>query len=455
MPETNEKKLTLIQATSIAVGTMIGASIFSVFGLGVRIAGHNLPLVFVVSGVLALLVAYSYAILGSKIVSNAGPIEFILRGIGDNAATGALSFLFWLSYVVSLSLFARGFAGYFLPLVHLNHTASASGLVMVAVILAFVAVNLSGSSGVGKAEFFIVLVKLGILGLFVVVGLGSVREDWIVPSLRPEGLRATLQGAAIFFLSYMGFGLVTNASESIENARRNVPRAIFLSIFVVSIVYISVAVVGVGNLSLSALVKAEDYALAEAAKPFLGRFGYLLLSLGALFSISSALNATLFGGANVAYALARNGELPKVFDRKSWFAAPEGLYITAAVSIAIALLFDVRGIAPMTSAVFMVIYIFVFVAHYRLAREYGGRRSVIVLGMLAITAIFLTLQHYLWTTNRGTFWTTWALIGASFVIESVYRATSGRRFSKRHQSWLERIEGIDGAVAKRLKGAIK
>ena len=83
------KKLTLLQATAIAVGTMIGASIFSVFGLGAKLAGPNLPLVFVASGAVAVLVAYSYAKLGAKIVSNAGPIEFILRGMGDGVITGA------------------------------------------------------------------------------------------------------------------------------------------------------------------------------------------------------------------------------------------------------------------------------------------------------------------------------------------------------------------------------
>ncbi|WP_305802856.1 hypothetical protein [Thiolapillus sp.] len=111
----DNRKIGLLQATSIAVGTMIGASIFSIFGLGATIAGHNLPLVFVASGIVALLVAYSYAIMGAKIISNAGPMEFILQAFGDSLMTGALSFLFWLSYVVSISLFAKGFAGYLLP----------------------------------------------------------------------------------------------------------------------------------------------------------------------------------------------------------------------------------------------------------------------------------------------------------------------------------------------------
>ncbi len=72
----DNRKIGLLQATSIAVGTMIGASIFSIFGLGATIAGHNLPLVFVASGIVALLVAYSYLITHqfqlSRLISNRG-----------------------------------------------------------------------------------------------------------------------------------------------------------------------------------------------------------------------------------------------------------------------------------------------------------------------------------------------------------------------------------------------
>jgi amino acid transporter len=84
----------------------------------------------------------------------------------------------------------------------------------------------------------------------------------------------------------------------------------------------------VGNLSLKQLIAAQDNALAVAAQPFLGNFGFLLISIGALFSISSALNATLYGGANTAYSFAKEGELPEFFERKEWFGTKEGLYIT-------------------------------------------------------------------------------------------------------------------------------
>ena len=419
-------KMSLWGAISIAVGTMIGASIFSVFGLGARIAGHNLPFVFVLSGGVALLVAYSYAHLGSKIVSNAGPIEFIIRGIGHGVTTGALSILMWLTYVVSIALFAKGFAGYVLPLLHVAGTELQRAVVEGVVIAGFVVLNLLGTGAVGRAEIVIVGVKLLVLSLFVALGLWSVRITWITPSFGAEHTTGTLNATAVFFLSYMGFGLVTNASENIEHAEKNVPRAIYLSILIVTVIYVSVTVVAVGNLPLPRLIDAQDYALAEAAKPFLGSAGYLLVSLGALFSIASALNATLYGGANIAYALAKEGELPEFFERKTWFRAPEGLYLTAALGLGFAIAFNLNGIASIASAVFMVVYLFVLISHLRLAGEVGGNRAIVVLSLVTVAVVFVLLMRYQWETDRAAFYATWGTLAGSVVVEMIYRGVTQR-----------------------------
>jgi amino acid transporter len=421
-----EGKLGLWQATSIAVGTMIGASIFSIFGLGARIAGHNLPIVFVFSGALALTVAYSYAKLGSKIVSDAGPIEFVLRALGDSVVTGALSILSWLTYVVSIALFAKGFAGYFTPLLGIPSTRLTNSLAEVGLIVAFTALGVIGSKAVGRVELLIVAVKLSVLGLFIALGIWTVNPAWIAPHLGAAQVGSTLDAMAVFFLSYMGFGLVTNASEHINEPQRNVPRAIYLSILIVTVVYVSVAIVAVGNVELSELIRAEDYALAEAARPFLGRLGYLAVSLGALFSISSALNATLYGGGNIAYALAKEGQLPRVFERRLWFGSSEGLYLTAGLGIALALVLNLNGVASLTSSIFMVIYLFVLASHFRLARTVGGNRLFILASIVVIAGVFLILLRYEWRTNRAAFIGTWLTLSTSLIVEAIYRRLTGR-----------------------------
>ncbi len=431
------KKLTLIEVISMAVGTMIGASIFSIFGLGASVAGKDLPEAFLLSGIYAFVVAYSYAILGSKIISNAGPIAFILKGFGDNLITGALSILMWLTYVVSISLFVKGFAGYLLPLVHIEPTYYSIGFVEFLTVAFFVALNFFGSKAVGKAEFYIVLTKLSILLVFILGGFLTIKGSNIKPSFDHSHASGLLNASVIFFLSYMGFGLITNTSENIKNPKKNVPLAIFISIISVMIVYILISFVTIGNLPLSEIIKAQENALAVAARPFLGNFGFLLISIGALFSISSALNATIFGGANIAYSLAKDGELPELFERKTWFKSTEGLYITAGLGLLFALFFDLGAIASITSTVFTVIYIFVLVSHFKLTKQFGGNRWFIAINLIILVCVFVALINYQWQTQRSAFYASIiTFIGAVF-IEFLYRKIKRRKFTqleKLHQN---------------------
>jgi amino acid transporter len=430
MPVMEPKKIGLWEAVAIAVGTMIGASIFSIFGVGAKIAGKNLPEAFIISGLLALIVAYSYAKLGGKIISNAGPIAFILRGIGDNVITGSLSILMWLSYVVSVSLFAKGFTGYFLPLIHVAVTPLTKSITEVLLIAVFTALNSFGSKAVGRAEFYIVLIKLSILGIFIVLGFLTINPGYITPSVSASGLRGTLSAAVIFFLSYMGFGLVTNASENIKNAEKNVPRAIFISIAIVMVVYVTVSLAAIGNLSIPDLIQAQDNALAEAARPFLGSFGFILISIGALFSISSAINATIYGGANIAYSLAKDGELPKFFERKAWHRSPEGLYLTSALGMVFALVLNLGAIAAIISAVFTTIYIFVLISHYRLVHSVGGSKNLILLNIVILCVVFVGLIYYQWQTQRSAFYGIIIILSGVLVIEYIYRYFKKRHFRR-------------------------
>ena len=422
------KRLSLVEAVAMAVGTMIGASIFSIFGVGAQIAGRNLPLAFVLSGILAFLVAYSYATLGAKIVSNAGPIAFIYKGIGDTVLTGALGILMWMTYVVSISMFAKGFAGYFLPLIRVPTTPHTAGIVEIGLIALFTALNFFGSKAVGRAEFYIVVGKLAVLGIFILAGFMTIKVERCIPAFDPGHLKGTLNAAVLFFLSYMGFGLVTNASENMENPTKNVPRAIYISVAIVMFIYVSVALVAIGNLPIQELIKAQDNALAIAAEPFLGSAGFFLLSLGALLSISSALNATLYGGANIAYSLAREGTLPSVFERKVWFGSIEGLYITAGLSTLFVLLFNIAAIASIISTIYTTIYVFVLFSHYRIANTYGGNRRFIAFNMMVLVAVFLVLMRYQWQTARPAFFGAWGTLIGAVILEWVYRALSKRRY---------------------------
>lgn len=427
------KKMSLLEVISMAVGTMIGASIFSVFGLGAQVAGHNLPEAFLLSGFYAIIVAYSYAKLGGKIISNAGPIGFILKGLGDSVVAGALSILFWLTYVVSIALLLKGFSGYLLPMLNLESTYTNVAIAELVLIAIFTVLNYFGSKAVGKSELFIVITKLSILCIFIAGGLWTIKAGNIEPNFDYEHTTGLVNASVIFFLSYMGFGLITNASENLDNPKKNVPRAIFISIFIVIVIYVLISVVTLGNLSLDKVVEAKENALAMAAEPFLGQFGFLLISIGALFSISSALNASIYGGANVAYSLAKDGELPEFFERKIWFKSTEGLHITSGLAFVIVLIFDLGGIAAITSSVFTIIYIFVVISHIKLRKKYGGNLVLLMVNLVILTGVFIALLRYQWNSHPQAFYGTIATFAGSLIVEYLFRWIKKRKLVEKQQ----------------------
>ena len=273
------------------------------------------------------------------------------------------------------------------------------------------------------------MIKLSILLVFILGGFLTIKWNLTKPGFDTVHRHGTLNASILFFLSYIGFGLITNASENMKNPVKNVPRAIYLSIVVVMIFYVFISIVTIGNLPLAEIIKAQENALAIAAKPFLGNFGFVLITIGALFSISSALNATLFGGSNIAYSLAKDGELPAIFDRKVWFKSTEGLYLTAGLGLAFALFFNLEAIASITSAVMTVIYIAVLLSHLNLVKQYGGHKWLIILNLLVLFFVFISLLHYQWNTQRSAFYACMITFSGALTLEYFYRKFGQRTMS--------------------------
>jgi hypothetical protein len=91
-----------------------------------------------------------------------------------------------------------------------------------------------------------------------------------------------------------------------------------------------------------------------------------------------------------------------------------------------ALLFDLNGVASITSAAFMVIYLFVLLAHYRLAGRYGGRRTIVVAAIIGVSVVFLILLHYQWATDRAALYGTLITLAACALLEVAYRQITKR-----------------------------
>jgi amino acid transporter len=386
-------------------------------------------LAFAIGGVVALLSTYSYAKLGATFPSAGGAVHFLVKSFGDGVLAGGLNLFMWAGYIISLALYATAFGGYAATFVTTTPSPLLLTSLAVAVVVLLTVVNALGAKFMGRSETVIVVIKVAILVLFAAVGLWFIRPGYLSPELWPE-TKSILFGAAVLFIGYEGFGLITNAAADMRNPRQMLPRALYTSVILVIIIYLAVSLTVTGNLSDYEIERAKDYALAEAAKPFLGEFGFRLIAIAALFSTASAINATLFGSANVCYMIARDGALPVGLSRTEWKQATGGLLLTAGLVVAVMLAFDLAGIAMMGSAAFLLIYAAVNAGHLKVLPATGANAILVWLSLLTCLVMFAILCVYTYQQQPAALVALVVIALASFAAEWAYRRWTGRRISE-------------------------
>jgi amino acid transporter len=416
----------MVAAVSIGIGGMVGAGIFSILGVVAQAAGNAMWLAFAVGGVVALLSTYSYVKLGATFPSAGGAVHFLVEGFGDGVLAGGLNLFMWAGYIISLALYATAFGSYAATFITSTPSALLLKSLAIGAVVLLTVLNAFGAKIMGRGETFIVAVKVAILVLFAAAGLWFIKPGNLSPALWPDA-KAVLFGAGVLFIGYEGFGLVTNAAGDMRNPRTMLPRALYTSVILVIVIYLAVAITVTGNLSNAEIERARDYALAEAAKPFLGEFGFRLIAIAALFSTASAINATLFGSANVCYMIARDGELPVGLSRTEWKQATGGLLLTAALVVVVTLCFDLSGIAMMGSAAFLLVYAAVNAAHLRVLEQTGANAVIVWLSLITCLVMFVILGVYTYQQQPAAISALVVIAAASFVAEWAYRHWSGRR----------------------------
>lgn len=419
------KKIGLWAAVSIGIGGMVGAGIFSILGVATQISGNAVYLSFIIAGLVALLSTYSYAKLGAAFPSAGGPVEFLIKGLGGGVLSGGVNILLWVGYIFALSLYAKAFGSYAATFLPAHANSIWVNVFATSIIAVFIGVNFLGPGAVGRSETMIVAIKVIILVAFASIGFFFIKPSLLSVSHWPR-VPSTIFGAAIVFLAYEGFGLITNAAADMENPSVTLPKALYLSVIMVIGIYVAVSLAVLGNLPIPTIVDAKDYALAQAARPFLGLVGFKIIAIAALFSTASAINATLYGGANVSYIIAKEGQLPAVFDRKVWGQGREGLIITGGLVLLATNSLPLDGIAMVGSASFLLIYAAVNIGHLRLYRQTGAKPLVIWASVGGCILAFGALVYYEIHKAPVALIVLAGVVGLSFASEWAYRQHSAR-----------------------------
>jgi len=422
---TREKSIGYWSVVAIGVGGMVGGGIFAVLGLAVQLAKGGTPVAFAIAGLVALVTAYSYAKLSVAYPSKGGTVEFLNQAFGAGLTAGGLNILLWVSYVIMLSLYAYAFGSYGAMFFPIASQLIWKHVLISGIIILLTGLNLLNAKVVGELEEWIVGFKITILVLFILAGLWSANLQTMQPATWSQPFQL-IAGGMIIFVAYEGFELIANAAGEMRNPVKTIPKAYFTAVGFVIVLYVLISVVTLGNLPIQQIVVAQDYALAAAAKPFLGGFGYTLITIAALLSTASAINATLYGASRVSYIIAKEGELPEALEKKVWRQPLEGLFITSGLTLIGANFFDLTSLSTMGSAGFLLIFAAVNYANYKLYKKTQARRAIALTGMLVCLAALGILIWQRVNEAPGEIWVLIIMLGLSFAIEAVYRQVTGR-----------------------------
>jgi amino acid transporter len=388
MSGSTSRTLTVRQAAFIGVGAMVGAGIFSLLGAAGEVAGAAVWLSFLIAGAIALLQGYSFAKFGARYPSAAGLLEYVVRGLGNGHVTGIIAWLILAANAIVTGMVAVSFGSY-------ASAAFADGSTIwikvfaVLLVLAMTLLNIVGSQAVARTQTVIVYVVLTILTLFAVTTLANLDLDLLAFSGYPP-FRDIVSSVALTFFAFLGFGVVTFTAKDLADPTRQLPRAIYLALGIATTIYVAVALGVFGTLTVDEVIASGGTALAVAAEPVLGRAGYWLMSVTALFSTAGATNAGLYPAAGLCEEMASMGQFPPVLGRRFGGRAPAGLLITAAAAIVLAVGFDLSSIASIGSAIALLVFTLVTAAHFRVRDETGASTLVLSVAITSTVVVLLT-----------------------------------------------------------------
>ena len=425
MSDKNDNKIGLIEAASIGIGGMVGGGIFAVLGLAVQLSKGGAPVAFLIAGIVALVTAYSYSKLSVALPGKGGTVSFLDKAFGPGLFTGSMNILLWISYIIMLSLYSYAFGSYGAELFSSGTNEILKHILISGIVIAVTVLNIFSAKLIGEAEDFIVAIKLLILLFFCTVGFWGIQTDKLTMS-HWSPASSLVAGGFIIFLAYEGFELIANTADDVRNPEKTLPRAFYGSVIFVIALYILVAAVTVGNLPVEKIVEAKDYALAVAAKPFLGQFGIILISIAALLSTTSAINATLYGSARLSYIIAKDGELPKFLEDNVWNKPLEGLLITSVVTLLVANLFDLSSLSTMGSAGFLLIFATVNFANAKLSKTTRSIKFISYFGAGLSIGALVSLVWQTVRTNPAHIWVLVGMIVLSISIEGGFRIFTER-----------------------------
>src|SRR5215203_3192064 len=386
------RTLGLVDVVMIGIAGMIGGAIFVLVGPAIGLAGSAVIIAFIINGVITLFTAMAYAELGSAMPEAGGGYLWIREGLPrPNAFISG--WMAWFAHIVAGSLYAVGYGSFQFSLLQMLGIIGdqplfgfipVDKLIAVLSIAAFAYVNVKGASETGKLGIIVTVIQLGTI--FALIGAGFLtinnNPDW-TSNLAPIGIAGIVAAMGLTFIAFEGYEIIVQTGEEVKNPKKNIPRAIFISLTLVVLLYCLVALVSIGAISpndtggipvWNFIGQYGDLGISKAAEIFLP-YGSFIILAGGIVSSLAALNATTYSSARVAFAMGRHYNLPyQLSNIHHKFKTPYLATIISAIIMAVmAYALPLDQIAVAAGVIFLLLFTQVNIAVITIRRIHGDR----------------------------------------------------------------------------------
>ncbi len=355
------RDLGLVSALAIGVGTMIAAGIFTLSGLAVGNVGSAAIAAFLLAAVAALFTALTYCEFTS-IYPESGEGYLYARKTFAPPFAFMVGWCLLLGYTSSCAFYVASLSSYFneflVPALHHTRLEMLAGLVALA---GLTLLNVKGTKESGTFQIVITAGKVVLLVWFIAGGVlhAGIDTDVLIERFSTDLLKIG-STAALVFITFFGFSAIAASAGEVTEPTKTIPRAIFISMGLVTLLYSAVVLVMV----MAQLSEYSEAAMGTAAKTFLGSVGGMVIVGGALFSMVSASNASIMAGSRVALSMAHLAHLPPDIGRVDARTRTPvvALLLTGSTIGGFALMLELERLANFANCVLLIALIAVNVA---------------------------------------------------------------------------------------------
>ncbi len=397
----NYKKdsLTLKGAVALGTGVIIGAGIFALLGQVAELSGTWFPYIFIIGAIISGFSAYSYIKVSNEYPSAGGVAMILMKAYGKTTITAAASVLMALSMIINESLVARTFGSYTLQLFDISNKDLWVPVLGVALLIIAYIINVSGNKVIGKTSQFMAIVKIVGILVFAIGGLWA--AQFTINDILPASEVANNYSAASYIgaialsiLAYKGFTTITNSGGEITKPHKNVGRSIIISLLICTVVYFLVAISVNSSLTITEIVKAKDYSLAEAARPAFGNYGlYFTVGIAIVATISGVI-ASIFAVSRMTAMLTDMKLIPHSHLGMSGSTQKHMLIYIVVIAITLTIFFDLSRIASIGAIFYLVMDMTVHWGVFKYLRKEVKANGVILISALLLDLIVLIA--FLW-----------------------------------------------------------